>query len=76
MNIFDTKSAKWLLDNTKKCPQCNIAIEHNKGCLHMTCKQCFHQFCWACLDDWDTVTGHTYFKCPGTEKFNNVLEVE
>ncbi len=25
--------------NTKKCPNCNIAIEKNQGCMHMICTQ-------------------------------------
>ena len=34
----------------KNCPRCNIKIEKNGGCNHMTCK-CGHHFCWTCLHD-------------------------
>jgi ariadne-1 len=42
----------WLIANTKKCPKCLVIIEKNNGCDHMTCKNCKHQFCWICTDNW------------------------
>lgn len=33
---------------TKKCPQCSKSIEKNGGCPHMTCTQCYSDFCWNC----------------------------
>lgn len=42
-----------------------------KGCNHMTCAKCNHEFCWLCLRDYegnhfdrDNVNG-----CPGIIKF-------
>jgi len=32
----------------KMCPQCNVAIEKNGGCDHMTCR-CGHEFWWSTL---------------------------
>lgn len=29
---------------SKRCPKCRILIIKNKGCPHMTCKSCGHQF--------------------------------
>jgi len=43
-------SAKWKRRNAKKCPKCQIWIERDQGCLHMTCSQCKYQFCWTCLE--------------------------
>ncbi len=53
---------KWILENTKACPKCNVKIEKNKGCLHMICRQCGTRFCWGCLSRTDT-TPCTSFKC-------------
>ena len=26
---------KWILSNTKPCPNCHVLIEKNEGCKHM-----------------------------------------
>eukprot|EP00828_Plagiopyla_frontata_P049545 TRINITY_DN991_c0_g1_i1.p3 TRINITY_DN991_c0_g1~~TRINITY_DN991_c0_g1_i1.p3 ORF type:complete len:271 (-),score=62.21 TRINITY_DN991_c0_g1_i1:52-864(-) len=33
--------------------------------MHMTCKQCKHEFCWLCLEDWKIHGSSTggYYKC-------------
>ncbi|KAK5696571.1 hypothetical protein LTR97_007874 [Elasticomyces elasticus] len=42
-------SEKKIKDTTKPCPSCKTAIEKNRGCQHMTCLNCSHQFCWVCF---------------------------
>ena len=37
---------------TKNCPHCDIYIQKNGGCQHMTCKHCNYQFCWNCNQQW------------------------
>ncbi|EAR86452.3 IBR domain protein (macronuclear) [Tetrahymena thermophila SB210] len=63
---------EWFIMNTKPCPKCKIFIEKNQGCMHMTCKQCQHHFCWICLGDWK---GHNdYYNCSkfDQEKLNEL----
>lgn len=48
---FDHESLTWISRNTKKCPKCKWPIEKNKGCDHMTCMKCNHEFCWNCFAD-------------------------
>lgn len=38
----------------KQCPKCSILIEFRSGCNHMTCANCSNQFCYRCLQAWDT----------------------
>lgn len=57
----------WIKANTRTCPQCNVLIEKNDGCNHMTCvnPNCRYEFCWICRRDWklhSTSTGG-YFRC-------------
>jgi len=50
----------------KPCPGagCGVPIYRNKGCQHMTCTQCRHQFCWVCLGDFGRGNGPcTSYQC-------------
>jgi len=38
----------------KRCPGCNVYIEKNGGCNHMICLKCSFDFCWICLQNWNT----------------------
>ena len=33
----------------RACPNCSILIHHFRGCIHMTCRSCSHEFCFICL---------------------------
>ena len=33
----------------KACPSCKVEILKDKGCFNMTCKKCWHSFCWECV---------------------------
>ena len=33
---------------SKPCPSCQVRIEKNGGCQHMTCRACSMHFCWVC----------------------------
>lgn len=37
-------------EGAKQCPKCNIWIEKNGGCDHMTCRKCNYQFWWSTLE--------------------------
>ncbi|UJR20497.1 hypothetical protein I4U23_023625 [Adineta vaga] len=49
----DSETIIWLKANTRSCPKCQINIEKNGGCNHMTCRSCSHEFCWLCFGDWN-----------------------
>ncbi|OCL13123.1 hypothetical protein AOQ84DRAFT_126384 [Glonium stellatum] len=52
-NYVETQ--KLISKTTKGCPECGVRITKGKGCFHMTCRSCKHEFCWECLADWDSV---------------------
>ena len=41
------------MEKIKECPSCNIKIQKNGGCNHMTCP-CGHEFEWETSDDTDS----------------------
>ncbi len=41
-------STIWEETFTRRCPKCQVNIEKNGGCNHMTCKKCQYEFCWLC----------------------------
>jgi len=61
----DIASALWVAANTKRCPRCQMPIEKDEGCNHMTCKKCRHEFCWICMQNWDKHSNRTggFFQC-------------
>jgi hypothetical protein len=58
-------NALWVAANTKRCPKCELPIEKNEGCNHMTCRTCRHEFCWVCMKAWSMHSQDTggYFQC-------------
>jgi len=65
----ESENVRWMIANTKKCPECRKPIEKNGGCMHMTCQKhsggCGFEFCWLCRGPWTqhgTETGG-YYAC-------------
>ena len=56
---------RWVLNHTRPCPACKAPIEKNKGCNHMICPGCKHEFCWLCLGSWEKHSSSTggFFRC-------------
>ncbi|CAF1181070.1 unnamed protein product [Rotaria sordida] len=55
MDPIYESSRRWIVENSKKCPNCPYQIEKNDGCDHMTCIKCRHEFCWSCLADFQPI---------------------
>ncbi len=45
----DTQTISWKAKNTRACPNCHVLIQKDGGCEHLTCRVCYHNFCWVCL---------------------------
>jgi len=68
MKSWDKESEvfNWKAINCRECPKCNVSVEKNGGCNHMTCQQCKYEWCWVCLRPWK---GHSdFFNCDKHEK--------
>lgn len=37
-------------EGAKQCPKCNVWVEKNGGCDHMTCRKCQYEFWWSTLE--------------------------
>lgn len=61
----------WLRKNTKPCPKCNVNIQKNEGCKHMTCRMCKHEYCWDCAAPWNRRTHPDYYQCSATQQLAN-----
>jgi len=71
----DVAHKLWIKANTRSCPKCNVPIEKNEGCNHLTCtnRHCRHEFCWICRKDWklhNTDTGG-FYRCNRWQEENN-----
>mmetsp|Transcript_1624 Transcript_1624/g.2295 ORF Transcript_1624/g.2295 Transcript_1624/m.2295 type:complete len:738 (-) Transcript_1624:215-2428(-) len=64
----------WFQMHTMKCPRCQVRIEKNRACLHMTCK-CSFEWCWACRQEWSHVK-HNHYNCPDYRKEKEGNEIE
>jgi ariadne-1 len=87
-NKSDGENTKWLIVNTKQCPNCHKYIEKNQGCNHMTCRKeaggCGYEFCWICLGEWKP-HGSSWYECKkyspteldkNKEKIRNNMKLE
>lgn len=62
---LESGAANWILENTKKCPECSTRIEKNSGCNKISCNSagCGHEFCWICLGSWSEHGRGNYYAC-------------
>ena len=70
----DYQQRLWFQMHTMTCPSCNVRIEKNRACLHMTCT-CGHEWCWACRKPWGQAK-HNYYNCPDYKKATAAVDLE
>ena len=55
----------------KSCPRCDTPVEKisERGCLHMTCRNCKCEYCWECLaTPYHTFGTSGFYVCPNVKK--------
>lgn len=55
----------YLFHGTRPCPNCRFLIEKTKGCDHMTCLKCSHEFCWRCSKPYTSDHFNNPLNCTG-----------
>jgi len=68
----DSLNTGWIQKNSKACPQCKVFIEKNQGCMHMTCRNCHHEFCWICMGNWKEHASGSFYNCNNFKQSENV----
>ncbi|GAA5943109.1 E3 ubiquitin-protein ligase HEL1 [Sporobolomyces koalae] len=63
----DSETSNWISANTKECTKCQMVIEKNGGCNHMTCRTCKWEFCWVCMGPWSE-HGTSWYNCSRYEE--------
>ena len=53
--LFEKYNKKYDL---KKCPYCHIVTNKNGGCNHIKCKYCNKDWCWICLEIFESTEEH------------------
>ncbi|XP_072121850.1 E3 ubiquitin-protein ligase parkin isoform X4 [Mobula birostris] len=52
---WEDASRQTVKETTKPCPKCQVPVEKNGGCMHMSCPRapCQFQWCWLCGREWN-----------------------
>ncbi|KXS21338.1 RWD-domain-containing protein [Gonapodya prolifera JEL478] len=70
----ERESRKWLVENSKDCPECGLHVQKSDGCNHMTCSRCKTHFCYLCGAWLSPARPYTHFNQPGTACYQNLFE--
>jgi hypothetical protein len=68
--VIDEQYASWARGrDIQTCPRCNVRIEKDLGCNHMTCQNCKYQFCWLCRGEYSDnhFSEWNPMGCPGAQ---------
>ncbi|KAH9947647.1 hypothetical protein B0H21DRAFT_708269 [Amylocystis lapponica] len=66
----------WLQWFTTACPKCQVHVEKNLGCNHMTCKRCGENFCYRCGDRLRPGHAFDHFSTPGERCYSKLYDFQ
>ncbi|XP_015601171.1 E3 ubiquitin-protein ligase RNF14 isoform X2 [Cephus cinctus] len=71
--VHNTMSEMWIDEYTKKCPECNAAIEKSDGCNKMICWRCNTYFCWICGGRLNHKSPYLHFRDPESKCYKKLF---
>lgn len=74
--LEEQANAKWIEDNSTRCPDCQLDIERSFGCAHMTCARCACHFCFRCGVRLNARDPYAHYSTPGSSCFNKLFEYQ
>ncbi|PIC14615.1 hypothetical protein B9Z55_026864 [Caenorhabditis nigoni] len=67
LEMIENPTTRWMMNNTKDCPNCFSRIEKWGGCDVIKCWKCQVQFCWNCFVGVNHMTQHVCDKSPESQ---------
>ncbi|KAF9451772.1 RWD-domain-containing protein [Macrolepiota fuliginosa MF-IS2] len=78
VKLYEEEQAnkRWLEASTVACPGCEIHVEKNLGCNHMTCWKCGQHFCYRCGTKLQPADPYRHFSTPGQPCYYKLFDFQ
>ncbi|KXN84789.1 E3 ubiquitin-protein ligase itt1 [Leucoagaricus sp. SymC.cos] len=78
VKLYEEEQAnqRWLEASTMACPGCEIHVEKNLGCNHMTCWKCGQHFCYRCGTRLQPSNPYQHFSTPGQACYYKLFDFQ
>ncbi|KAF8499461.1 hypothetical protein JB92DRAFT_2981465 [Gautieria morchelliformis] len=64
----------WMEKETMTCPGCQVHVQKNAGCNHMTCSKCRQHFCYRCGAKLEPSNPYRHFNTPGQPCYSKLFD--
>lgn len=70
----DQLNRAWLERETMICPGCQVRVQKNTGCNHMTCAKCGQHFCYRCGSKIRASDPYMHFSTKGQPCYSKLFD--